>query len=396
MTLEPCEGGVSAVPGILAAGVSAGLRRSGRPDVALIDAGAPVVAVGVQTANQVRAAPVEVTARHLADGRARAVLLNSGQANACTGEPGLRTAEASAARTAAALGCAPGDVLVASTGVIGVPLDEERLFAGIAQAAAALDPAGGARAADAILTTDTVRKEAAVQVTDRQGRAAIGGMAKGSGMIAPGMATMLAVVVTDAPLDAGAAGRLLRAAVDRTFNRISVDGCMSTNDAVLLLATGTAASPPAEEAVAQGLEEVCARLASAIVHDGEGMSHVARLTVSGARTEAEALAVARSVADSVLVRTALAGEDPNWGRILAAMGAGPVRFDPAGVTVRFGAVEVCRGGMAIPFDERAAAAALAGTDVDLSVRLGEGAAEATVLFSDLTREYVTINADYTT
>lgn len=396
MSVEPISGGVCAVDGVLASGVAAGLRKGGRRDVALVDTGATVTAVGVQTRNQVRAAPVEVTAEHLADGRARAVLLNSGQANACTGAAGLAVARASAARVAATLGCEPSDVLVCSTGVIGVLIDEPVLLAGIDKAAASLSPDGGAAAAAAILTTDLVTKEHAVRVTQGDRSCTIGGMAKGSGMIAPGMATMLAVVTTDAALDAPTAQQMLVDAVDRTFNRISVDGCMSTNDAVLLLATGQAARPPSDDEVAKGIEAVCAALASAIVHDGEGAAHIAALTVSGAATEADALGVARAIADSVLVRTALAGEDPNWGRILAAAGAGPVRIDPDKISVAFGDVVVCRDGMVAPFDIAAASAALSGVDVDIAVELGLGSASATVWFSDLTHEYVTINAEYTT
>jgi glutamate N-acetyltransferase / amino-acid N-acetyltransferase len=394
--LEQRPGGVCAVDGIVAGGVAAGLRKSGRPDVALVDAGRPVVAAGVQTRNQVAAAPVQVTARHLGDGRARAVLLNSGQANACTGPDGLATAEASASHAGSALGCEASDVLVCSTGVIGVQIDPALLLDGIDKVAGTLGRQGGGAAAQAILTTDTVAKESAYVVAEGQGQATVGGMAKGSGMIAPGMATMLCVVTTDALVDAATAQRLLRTAVSRTFDRISVDGCMSTNDAVLLLATGTASRPPSLDAVAEGLEAVCADLASAIVHDGEGTNHVAHLTVSGASCEADALAVARAIADSVLVRTALAGEDPNWGRILAAVGAGPVRIDPDRVAVSFGDVEVCRRGMVAPFAAADAAAVLAATDVDITVDLGLGGAQATVLFSDLTHEYVTINAEYTT
>ena len=395
--LTTVAGGVTAVAGVRAAGLAAGLRASGKPDLALVDCGEAVPAGVVQTRNQVAAAPVQVTAEHAADGRARAVLLNSGSANACTGPDGERLARDAAAWAADALGARAGDVLLCSTGVIGVPIDAEVLRTGIPRVARALAADGGRAAAEAITTTDTVAKEAAVRVTDADGRSCtVGGMAKGSGMIAPGMATMLAVLATDAPLDPEAAQRVLERAVARTFERITVDGCMSTNDAVVLLAPGGAAEPPGEAAVDEAVEAVCGELAEMIVRDGEGASRLVRLTASGARTEDEAVAAARAVADSVLFRTAIAGGDPNWGRVLAAVGAGPVDIDPARVAVTFGDVTVCRDGAAAAFDREQAAAAMAGTEVDVEVALGLGEARATLLTCDLTHGYVTINAEYTT
>lgn len=389
---ERLRGGVCVTPGVTAAGIAAGLKPSGAPDLALVDAGQVVAAAGVQTSNQVLAHPVRVTARHLEDGRARAVLLNAGNANVCTGPDGRAVAEDSAAGTAHALGCAPGDVLLCSTGVIGVPLAPQPLLGAIPAVAAARSPDGGTRAARAIMTTDTVPKEAAVRVPD--GGCVIGGMAKGSGMIAPGFATMLCVLTTDAALPASEYQPLLRDVADRTFGRITVDGCQSTNDAVLLLSTGTV--PVTPERFARGLTAVCAELAEAIVRDGEGATRVLHVTATGARTEADALGVARAIASSALVKTAVAGGDPNWGRVLAAMGAGPVLFDPERVDVSYGAVTVCRGGVVAAFDPAEAAAGLAGPDVELTVDLGLGMAEATVLTCDLTQEYVTINAEYTT
>ena len=395
-TITARTGGVCAVSGIRAAGVTAGLKRSGRRDLALVEAGRPVTAAGVQTRNQVQAAPVTVTARHLEAGYAQAVLLNSGSANACTGPDGLRLAERSAASTAEALGCRPEEVLLASTGVIGVAIPRQPLLDGIPMVVAELGDRGGSDAAEAIRTTDTFAKEAGVDVADESGRCAVGGMAKGSGMIAPGMATMLCVVTTDASLSAEEAQEILSTAVARTFDRITVDGCMSTNDAVLLLATGDAAGPPDPAAVADGITAVCGDLAEQIVRDGEGASRFVRLTVSGAADEASAATVARAVADSVLVRTAIAGGDPNWGRILGAVGASGVPIDPDRIAVAFGDVTVCRHGVSAPFDLVAASAALSGPDVDLRVDLGGGTHTATVLTCDLTHDYVTINAEYTT
>lgn len=395
--LVDAPGGVTAVPGVRAAGVAAGLRPSGKPDLALVDCGRPVPTGVVQTRNQVAAAPVRVTAEHAADGAARAVLLNSGSANACTGLEGERLARDSTAWVADALGADAGDVLVCSTGVIGVAIDPETLRGGVPRVAAALADDGGTAAAQAITTTDTTVKEVALTASDGEGRhCTVGGMAKGSGMIAPGMATMLAVLATDAPLDREAAQRVVEAAVARTFDRITVDGCMSTNDAVILLAPGGAVEPPPEAVVAETVEAVCGVLAERIVRDGEGASRLVRLTASGARTEDEAVAVARAVADSVLFRTAIAGGDPNWGRVLAAVGAGSVPVDPDRVAVSFGDVTVCRDGAAAVFDRGEAEAAMAGTEIDVEVALGLGEARATLLTCDLTHGYITINAEYTT
>lgn len=395
--LEDLPGGVCAVEGITAAGIAAGLKPSGRSDLALVAAPDVVDAAAVQTRNRVTAAPVEVTRRHVADGRARAVLLNAGSANVCVGPDGDALAEESAQAVAAALGCRATDVLLCSTGVIGLPIPREPFLAGIPRVAAALSSAGGADAARAIMTTDLVPKECAVRVRDGEGACVVGGMAKGSGMIAPAMATMLCVLTTDAPVGGTALAEALHRAVDRTFGRISVDGCMSTNDAVVVLATGTAARPPAPAAFEEALTAVCGRLAEAIVRDGEGARKLLRITVGGAASEDDAVAVGRAIGSSDLVKTAVAGGDPNWGRILAAMGAGPVDFDPRAVAVDFGGVRVCSAGRAAAYDPARAVAALAGAEVDLRVDLGAGGpASATFLTCDLTHGYITINAEYTT
>jgi glutamate N-acetyltransferase/amino-acid N-acetyltransferase len=406
------DGGICAVPGVRAAGVAAGLKPSGSPDVAVVDVGRPVDVAVVQTTNQVRAAPVEVTERHAADGRARAVVLNAGNANACTGPDGEQVALDTAAHAAAALGCAIEDVLVCSTGVIGQPMapQRDRLLAGVDAAIAAADSAGGAAAARAVMTTDTVPKSLAVRLDAGDGGATIAGFTKGSGMIAPAMATMLCVVATDAPVPARILRPIVAEAVGATFGRITVDGCMSTNDAVIVFATGDAVkadpdSPgnsaprrpaPGIAAFTEGLTAVLGELAEQIVRDGEGASHLVRLRVTGARTADAAAALGRAIADSVLVRTAFAGGDPNWGRVLAAMGASDVPFAPGKVEVRFGPVTVCRFGVGASFDHGLAASVLARPEIDVTVDLGLGEAEATVLTSDLTHGYVTINAEYTT
>ena len=389
-------GGVCAVAGVTAAGVAAGLKPSGKLDLALVDAGERVSAAAVQTANQVVAAPVVVTQRHVADGHARAVLLNAGSANACTGPDGLALAEESTRAAGDALGCAPEDVLVCSTGVIGVPIAREPFLGGIPHVVKALSREGGSDAARAIMTTDTTVKEAAVRVADAAGACVVGGLAKGSGMIAPAYATMLCVLTTDAPVSGPVAKATLKDVVARTFGRISVDGCMSTNDAVILLATGSAPRPPSLSGFRDALTDVCGRLAEAIVRDGEGASKLLRIRVTRARSEHDAAEVGRAVAQSALVKTAIAGEDPNWGRVLAAVGAAPVEVDPDRIAVRFGSVTVCRFGVAAAFDHGMARQALRGRDVDLTVDLGLGDAEATFHTCDLTHEYVTINAEYTT
>ncbi|HWB72134.1 MAG TPA: bifunctional glutamate N-acetyltransferase/amino-acid acetyltransferase ArgJ [Egibacteraceae bacterium] len=396
LILDELSGGVCATPGIRASGVGAGLKPSGRLDLALVAASRPVPAAAVQTRNQVVAAPVEVTSRHLADGRAQAVLLNAGHANACTGPDGLALAEESAAAVAASLGCQASDVALCSTGVIGVSPPRAPLLAGVAQAVAALSVDGGSRAAKAIMTTDTVPKQAAVRVAEGDAGCVVGGMAKGSGMIAPALATMLCVLTTDAPLQGPVLRSALRDVAARTFGRVSVDACLSTNDAVVLMATGGAERPPSLSAFRAGLHAVCARLAEALVRDGEGAAKLIRLRVTGAPTEADAEGVARAVAGSALVRAAVAGGDPNWGRVLAAAGAGPVRFDPQRVAVSFGGVTVCRFGVVTAFDRGQAAVALRGPQVRITVDLGLGHAEVEFLTCDLTREYVTINAEYTT
>jgi glutamate N-acetyltransferase / amino-acid N-acetyltransferase len=401
--LSPLPGGVTAAPGYRATGIVAGLKPSGRPDLALVVADAPATAAVTLTTNRFRAAPCDLTARHAADGGARAVVINSGNANACTGERGARDAEAMAGATADALGLAADDVLVCSTGIIGVPLDTDPVLAGIATAAGELSPDGGPRAAQAIVTTDTAPKEVAVRVEDAHGACTVGGMAKGAGMIEPAMATMLAVITTDAPLQATVLRSLLRRAVERTFNRISIDACGSTNDTVIALANGQASDPPGPEAIGAAIEAVCAELAKAIVADGEGTTKIAEVRVTGAPREEEAVTLARAICSSVLFRAALHGADPNWGRILAAMGATDVALEPARVSVAVApsgrpedAVTVCRFGVATAFDRGQAAAVLSKPQVEIVVDVGRGDAEASLLTADLTPEYVAENAYYTT
>ena len=401
VTLESLDGGPEVVPGVRLGAVACGVRESAHrdaaaPDLALLDVGRPVPAAVVVTTNQVRAAACDLAAERVAAGPVRAVVANSGNANACTGAAGREAAAAVAAAAGAALGCPTAEVVPMSTGVIGVPLPAERLVAAMPGLAATLSEgeAGGASFARAIMTTDSVPKRRAVRVTTGGG-AVVGGVAKGSGMIEPALATMLCVVVTDADLDAEACREVLGSAVAATFNRISVDACGSTNDTVLLLATGTA-GPVDRAAVAAGVTAVCAELAAAIVRDGEGVTRVARLRVAGAPDAAAADAWGRAVASSALFRTALHGSDPNWGRVVAAMGTTSHVLDPDRIAVRFGGVEVCRGGAAVPYDHAAAVDVLRAEEVDVDVEMGLGDAAATLLVGDLSAGYVEINAEYTT
>jgi glutamate N-acetyltransferase / amino-acid N-acetyltransferase len=394
--LTPVAGGVTAVDGIRAAGGVSGVKPSGRADLALVVAEQAATTAVVTTTNLVKAPACTLTERHAADGTARAVVINSGNANVCTPRGEEHTAELARA-TAAAIDAAEQDVLVMSTGVIGVPLPIERITAALPDLAAQLTPNGGPAAAEAIMTTDTHPKQVAFEVADDAGgRCVVAGMAKGVGMIEPAMATLLVVLTTDAPLAPPLAKQLLRGAVKRTFNRISIDGDGSTSDTVALLATGTAALPPGLDTLERALHAVCADLAEQVVADGEGASRVAAVTVHGAATEVEAERLARAIATSLLVRAAIHGADPNWGRILMAMGTAGVAFDPRRVSVTCGGITVCRFGVATSFDRGQAAAAMDHPVVALGVDVGDGDATATMLTCDLTPEYVRFNAEYTT
>ena len=391
-------GGVCAPTGVRAAGGAAGLKPSGRPDLALVVADQLSGAAATTTTNQVKAAPCVVTEEHVAAGQARAVVVNAGSANACTGDVGLDHARATCAEVARLVGCEPGQVLPLSTGIIGVTLPIDTLLSGLPDVHGRLErsDAAASAAAEAICTTDTRTKQVAYEVADDTGSCRVGGMAKGAGMIEPAMATLLGVITTDAPLTGAVLRPMLRQAVARSFNRISVDACGSTNDTIVVLATGTAERPPGLAAVQAGIEAACADLARMVVEDGEGMSRVAEVTVSGARTEDDAAALARAVCASALFRAAVHGADPNWGRVLAALGSSPVRFEPARVEVRFAGTTVCRFGAAASFDRDRLATRLDAPVVPVEVLLGQGDASATMLTADLTPQYVAENAYYTT
>jgi glutamate N-acetyltransferase/amino-acid N-acetyltransferase len=391
--------GITAPLGFRAAGVEAGLKP-GRPDLALVVADSPCTAAGVFTTNRVVAAPVVVSRAHLASGRARAIVANAGCANAATGSPGLEDAREMARLVANAVGGPETDVVVASTGVIGTRLPMERVRSGIEEAARRLAREGGKDAARAILTTDTRPKEVAVELTLGDRPCTVGGMAKGAGMIAPRMATMLAFFTTDARVEAALLRRALGEAVEASLNRITVDGDTSTNDCAILLASGAAGAPPIEregaefDAFRAALARAAAEIAERLVRDGEGATRVADVRVEGARTADEADRVARAVAESPLVKTALNGGDPNWGRILAAAGRAGAELDAERISIWIGDVQVAEAGTARSYEETAAAAAMREDPVRLRLDLGRGTATGRMWTSDLSSGYVDINAHY--
>jgi glutamate N-acetyltransferase / amino-acid N-acetyltransferase len=381
---------VTAPGGFRAAGVPAGLKTSGAPDVALVvNDGPEHAAAAVFTSNRVQAAPVMWSRQVVADGRIDAVVLNSGGANACTGPQGFADTHRTAEHAAAVLGVAAGDVAVCSTGLIGERLPMERLLAGVDAAAAALATDGGQAAAQAIRTTDTVAKTA---VVERDGWN-VAGMAKGAGMLAPGLATMLVVLTTDARAEPENLDRVLRAATRVTFDRVDSDGCMSTNDSVLLLASGASGVRPAPIDLAAAVEEACGRLVRQLVADAEGAEHDIAIEVVHAASEDDAVEVGRAVARSNLVKAAVFGRDPNWGRVLAAVGTTRAAFDPLALDVAINGVQVCRAGAT--GDDRSKVD-LSPRDVHVLVDLHAGDAAATVWTNDLTHAYVHENSAYST
>jgi glutamate N-acetyltransferase / amino-acid N-acetyltransferase len=395
------DGSVTAPRGFRASGISCGIKASGL-DLALIVSDTPASAAGVFTLNRAQAAPVIISRRNLAAaaGHTRAVIVNSGCANACTGSDGMRHAETMAARTASTLGCALSEVLVASTGVIGVKLDMDKVTPGISSAAAALGTSGGDDAARAIMTTDPFPKSASIEVTSASGTFRIGGIAKGSGMIEPNMATMLGFVTMDAAVEPGLLQRALKAVVDETFNAITVDGECSTNDCVFALANGASGVVLGNDdypILIEALRHVCEPLAVGIVRGGEGATKLVTVRVTGAVTDADARRAARAIANSPLVKTAIHGGDPNWGRLVAVAGRSGSEFVLDAAAVRIGPVELFSNGM--PHDERAPEAAeyLMGKDLVVTVDMGTGGSGSSQMWTcDLSAEYVRINAEYRT
>lgn len=400
--ITPVDGGITAPNAFRASGIACGIKASGRRDLAIIAAPQPVAVAGLFTTNQAKAAPVLLSQQHLAasHGYAQVIVTNSGCANACTGPQGMADAREMADLVAARMGCLPFEALVASTGVIGVNLKMDALRTGIPQGVEALSPDGGHEAAQAIMTTDPFPKSGAVEVATAAGRFRVGGMAKGSGMIEPRMATMLGYLTTDAQVDPAMLRRVLQEASHDTFNAITVDGESSTNDCVFAMASGAsgvAIDDTHYPALLAGFRAIALELALGIVRGGEGATKMVALTVSGARTPEEAWTAARVIANSPLVKTAVHGGDPNWGRLVAAAGRAGVTFALDHAVVRIGPLVLFSHGQ--PHDELAPQAAeyLRGKELEIEVNLGAGGSgRATMYTCDLTADYVKINAEYRT
>src|SRR5262245_12030642 len=401
--LEWLDGGVTAVPGFLAGGIAAGIKPSGKKDLALVHSPTPARVAAVFTSNQVKGAPVIVSEEHARGGVAQAILASSGCANVCTGEQGIRDAREMTAMAGELLRIAPQHVLIASTGVIGVPLPMPRIRAALPQLVRALSPQGGRAAAEAIMTTDTRPKEAALRVEVGGRPVTLGGIAKGVGMIEPHLATMFCFLATDAMVAADALPRALKRAADASLNRITVDGDQSTTDTVALLANGLAENAPLERGsralrqFARGLDAIVARLAHMLVSHGQGVTNGVEGAVRGARTRREALLAGRSIANSPLVKTAINGADPNWGRLMMALGKSPARVMQDKVSIRFGdEVLVEKGAVKAGARVDKIRALMAGAEYAIGIDLGLGRGRETVWTSDLSEEYVRINGKYTT
>ncbi len=379
---------VTDVPGFVGGGLACGIKEAGAPDLAIVAVagGQAMPAAGVFTTNLAQAAPVQVSKRHLQDGRAAAVVLNSGNANAATGEPGRRDARRMCELTAQGLGVAVSDVLVCSTGLIGIPLPMTALEAGIPKLCPQLSASGGDDAARAIMTTDTKPKTA----VSRIGGTTVGGIAKGAAMLSPAMATMLAVCTTDAAVDTAVLQRALVDAVAQTFDCLSVDGCRSTNDTVLVITSGKG-SAIATHSLTDALTEVCGSLAEQMARDAEGATKFVRVQVAGAWSDGQARVAARAVANSQLVQCSLNGADPYWGRVLSELGASGAYIDPERVDISYNGVTVCRDGVACAHDQDALARAMAGHDIDIRCDLRLAHGEATVLTTDLSHAYIDEN-----
>ena len=398
------SGSITTPAGYRAAGITCGIKDSGTKDLALVVSDRPASAAAVYTRNRVQAAPIAVDRRHLEDGRAQAVILNSGNANSCTGAPGEADARRMCSLSAEALDLLPEDVLVCSTGIIGEPLPMGVIEAGIPTLVESLSEAGGVDCAEAMMTTDTVAKHLAVEIEIDGKTVHVGGVAKGAAMISPNMATMLAVVGTDAALPASQLRELLVKAVEGSFNCVTVDGDMSTNDTVIALANGAAGvgdvDTPMDESAAQTLFEamahVCRHLARAMAADGEGASKLIQILVRGGRTEAEARQVGLSVANSSLVKTASFGNDPNWGRILCAMGYAGVDIEPGDVEVSLCGTTIYADGSGAAYDADVLSNAMKEKEITIDIDLAMGQATAEIFTCDLTYDYVRLNAEYTT
>jgi len=385
------------------AGITCGIKASGKPDLAIVVGDKPLVAAGVYTTNQIVAAPVLLCRKRTPSSKTRAVIINSGNANACTGEPGERDADEMSRLVAKHLSCDAEDVLVMSTGIIGRPLPMDKIKAGIDDAVQKLQPDHDAftRASTAIMTTDAFRKSIQRTITIEGQTYCVAAMAKGAGMIAPNMATMLAVVVTDAPLDQYDVVDALRYVANRSFNRVSVDGHMSTNDSLVLLSSGAAGGETLKgsrlNAYRDFLCETCIELAKMLVDDGEGATHIMEIRVSGAESDDDANEIARMIGESLLVKTAITGGDPNWGRIVSAAGYAGRPMKPDMTNLKILGVSLYENGTPIAFDANAVSKLIRETTtVVMELSVGDGTGNATRWASDITTEYVRFNSEYTT
>jgi glutamate N-acetyltransferase / amino-acid N-acetyltransferase len=400
--MKDIAGGITAPKGFGAGVAECGIKYAGRPDLALIVSDVNASCAGMFTSNRIKGAPVLVSRRNVQNGLARAIVANSGNANTCNGEDGLDAALKMTVEAARIIRCEPGEVLVASTGVIGRPFPVDKVIAGIPVAAKNLSPKGGGLAARAIMTTDTVPKETAIEIEIGDVPVRIGAIAKGSGMIRPDMATMFCFITTDADIEPPALRRALRQAVAVSFNCITIDGDMSTNDTVIALANGLAGNSTlrsrskAFDIFVEGLTEVCTRMAKALVMDGEGATKFITIRVLGAASKEEAARVGFAVGNSPLVKTAFFGCDPNWGRIICAAGYSGVAIDESLVSITINGVALFDNGRAMHVDEGDLRKRLAPREIDVDIALGMGQAESTIYTTDMSHDYIRINAEYTT
>ncbi|MCR5175343.1 MAG: bifunctional glutamate N-acetyltransferase/amino-acid acetyltransferase ArgJ [Anaerovibrio sp.] len=396
------KAGITFPKGFKAAGVKAGIKKSGNLDVALIYTEKEAAVAGVFTKNEVAAAPVLVDREYIKNGKAHAIVANAGCANACTGELGLKNAKEMAKLAAAELGCQPEDVLVSSTGIIGVNLPMDKMAAGIKAAAAELSVDGSMNAGEAIITTDTYSKACSLAVTIGGKEVRFGAIAKGSGMIQPDMATMLCYISTDANISSQLLQKALSDIVEISFNMISVDGDMSTNDTVFVLANGEAGNPEIKEGTKDyeifydTLKTICQELSKKIAADGEGATKFLTINVTGTKSFEDAKAIAMCIAKSPLVKTAFFGEDPNWGRVICAVGYAGVPMVPEKTVIKFGGIPVYANGLGAEFEEADLRAVMEKPDIVIDVEMGQGDAGATVWSCDLSYEYVKINGEYHT
>lgn len=394
------NGGVTAPEGFFATGVACGLKKDGKKDLAIICSEDSAAAAGVFTTNKVKGHSLQLTMDHIKTGYANAIVINSGNANACVGEQGYADALEIATITAGLLECSPNDILVGSTGVIGKPLNMEIIRPGLEALVTGMDPDGGHDAQEAIMTTDTIHKEVAVEIDLQDTRIVIGGMAKGSGMIHPNMATMIGIITTDANISRKLLDKALKEVVKSTFNRVTVDGDTSVCDMVLVLANGLADNAgiiSEDEDYAQfksGLEYVCSSLSKLIARDGEGATKLLEVLVESAGSPEDAYKAACAIAKSPLVKTAMFGEDANWGRIITAAGYSGAEFDPAYTDIYIGDLLVCKSGCAVNFDEKAAKTLLQAKEIKILIKLNKGVYSDHIWTCDFSFDYVKINASY--